>query len=102
MYDYYDERMANLDRQRAEQREAERSLASYNQGGIVGMALLPFAAAVGALCGTLRLIAEKRRDEEQYRAEAKCLEGLILNATARAQDGQIVPMERILGVHERG
>ena len=97
MYDVYDERMANLDRQRAEQREAERSAAQYHpQGGVVGLALLPFAAAVGALCGTLRLITEQRAEKERLQAEAQTLEMRIMAATARAQTGQIIPMETLL------
>ncbi len=99
----YDDWTLLHEQRMAEQREAERNAAQYHpQGGVVGLALLPFAAGIGALCGTLRLIAEQKAEKERIQAESQCLEARIMDATARAKEGQIIPMERILGVHERG
>ena len=94
----YDERMAYLDQQRADMRAAERMMAQpRNQFGVLELALLPATTIIGVLCGTLRLIAEQRAEKERLQAEAQTLEMRIIAATARAQNGQIIPMERIVG-----
>lgn len=96
-----DERLMELEQRRAEQRNAARSADDL---GLVGMALAPAAVAVGALCAVLTLIAVKCQEQMQARAEAKCLEDLILDATRRAQTkpGEIVPLRELLGVNEYG
>lgn len=99
----YDERMAYLDQQQAEMRQATRDMA-YPRGqfGVLDLALLPVTTVIGVLCGTLQLIAEQRAENERIQAEAQTLEARIMAATQRAKEGQIVPMEYVMGVTGRG
>lgn len=98
-----EDRLMYLEQQQAELRRVAASMTNEQRSAsIFDLALLPINIVAGVLCFTLELVLEKRQWEQQIQMEAQSLEERILDATARAQSGEIIPLPQLLEVKERG